>query len=195
MHLRVVDVVLAGSVRPRASVTQNRTGRPAVFALTQASREALPGWLNVRPQWNVDWLFPGRGRSGEPKTPRQDASLLDERLDFAGLDRSLFGTHRLRRRALGGPWERLHRSGPINWPSECAAMRCSAPAPQFSARDSAGPSKQHGIRSPRRKKGRFARRSPSFRNQAMSKPVPDMCCENAMPSGSAAWRALSSDHP
>ena len=97
VHLRVADVVLAGSVRPRASVTQSKTGRPVVFELTDASREALLGWLKVRPQRDGDWLFPSRSRSGEPMTTRQYARLLDAWLDLAGLDRSLFGTHSLRR--------------------------------------------------------------------------------------------------
>ncbi len=50
VHLRVADVVLAGSVRPRASVVQSKTGRPVVFELTEASRESVQGWLRVRPQ-------------------------------------------------------------------------------------------------------------------------------------------------
>lgn len=97
VHLRVADVVLAGSVRPRASVVQSKTGRPVVFELTEACRESLQGWLRVRPQRNCDWLFPSRSKSGQPMTTRQYARLLDDWLDLAGLDHTIFGTHSLRR--------------------------------------------------------------------------------------------------
>ncbi len=97
VHLRVSDVVLAGSVRQRASVMQSKTGRPVVFELTEASRESVLGWLRVRPQRNGDWLFPSRSKSGQPMTTRQYARLLDDWLDLAGLDHTLFGTHSLRR--------------------------------------------------------------------------------------------------
>ncbi len=97
VHLRVSDVVLAGSVRQRASVMQSKTGRPVVFELTEASRESVQGWLRVRPQRNADWLFPSRSKSGQPMTTRQYARLLDDWLDLAGLDHMLFGTHSLRR--------------------------------------------------------------------------------------------------
>ncbi|MBY0363378.1 MAG: tyrosine-type recombinase/integrase [Phreatobacter sp.] len=97
VHLRVADVVLAGSVRPRASVVQSKTGRPVVFELTEASRESVLGWLRVRPQRNGDWLFPSRSKSGQPMTTRQYARLLDDWLNLAGLDHTFFGTHSLRR--------------------------------------------------------------------------------------------------
>lgn len=35
----------------------------------------------------------------------------------------------------------------------------------------------------------------ALQDQDSSKPVSNMCCAKAMPSESAAWRALSSDHP
>ncbi|MGQ3355469.1 MAG: tyrosine-type recombinase/integrase [Phreatobacter sp.] len=97
VHLRVADVVLAGSVRPRASVGQRKTGRPVVFELTEASRESVLGWLRVRPQRNGDWLFPIGSKSGQPLTTRQYARLLGDWLDLAGRDHTLFGTHSLRR--------------------------------------------------------------------------------------------------
>ncbi|WP_296576174.1 tyrosine-type recombinase/integrase [Phreatobacter sp.] len=97
VHLRVTDVVLAGNVRPRASVMQSKTGRPVVFELTDASRESVLGWLRLRPHRNGDWLFPSRNRSGQPMTTRQYARLLNDWLGLAGLDHSLYGTHSLRR--------------------------------------------------------------------------------------------------
>jgi len=97
VHLRVADVVLAGSVRPRASIMQSKTGRPVVFELTEASRESVQGWLRVRPHRNGNWLFPSRSKSGQPMTTRQYARLLDDWLDLAGLDHTVFGTHSLRR--------------------------------------------------------------------------------------------------
>lgn len=68
VHLRVADVVLAGSVRPRASVVQSKTGRPVVFELTEASRESVQGWLRVRPQRNCGDV-PGRGVASDHHGP------------------------------------------------------------------------------------------------------------------------------
>jgi integrase len=104
--LRISDVILAGNVRPRTSVTQQKTGRSIVFELTEPTREALLSWLKAKPQNGGDWLFPSRSRPGEPMTTRQYARLLDEWLDLVGLDPSLYGTHSLRRTKVALTYKR-----------------------------------------------------------------------------------------
>ena len=49
VRVRVVDVVLGGTVRLRASIIQQKTGRPVPFELTDPTREALTAWLRKRP--------------------------------------------------------------------------------------------------------------------------------------------------
>ncbi len=58
VKLRVSDVAPGGSLRQRATVIQQKTGRPVPFEITDPTREALTAWLKVRGDRNDDWLFP-----------------------------------------------------------------------------------------------------------------------------------------
>lgn len=97
VRLRVGDVVLGGSVRLRAAIVQQKTGRPVPFELTDSAREALTAWLRKRGSPEGDWLFPSRGRHGDHIPTRQYGRLLDSWVALIGLDPALYGTHSLRR--------------------------------------------------------------------------------------------------
>ena len=43
--LRISDVVMAGSIRERAVIVQQKTGRPVQFELTEQTREAVYAWI------------------------------------------------------------------------------------------------------------------------------------------------------
>ena len=45
VKLRVSDVAPGGSLRQRATVIQQKTGRPVPFEITDTTREALSAWL------------------------------------------------------------------------------------------------------------------------------------------------------
>jgi hypothetical protein len=45
VKLRVSDVAPGGSLRQRATVVQQKTGRPVPFEITEPAREALAAWL------------------------------------------------------------------------------------------------------------------------------------------------------
>jgi integrase len=45
MALRISDVVVAGNVRERAVIVQQKTGRPVQFKLTEQTREAVHAWI------------------------------------------------------------------------------------------------------------------------------------------------------
>lgn len=47
VKLKVGDVMVAGSIRPRLTVPQQKTGRPVPFELTDATKDALVRWLAV----------------------------------------------------------------------------------------------------------------------------------------------------
>jgi integrase len=97
VKLRVSDVAPGGSLRQRATVIQQKAGRPVPFEITDATREALASWLAVRGRRNDDWLFPSRSRPGEHISTRQYARLVDLWVAMIDLEPQAYGTHSLRR--------------------------------------------------------------------------------------------------
>ncbi len=97
VKLRVSDVAPGGTLRQRATVIQQKTGRPVPFEITDATREALANWLAVRGQRDDDWLFPSRSRPGQHITTRQYARLVGCWVEMIDLEPKAYGTHSLRR--------------------------------------------------------------------------------------------------
>jgi integrase len=97
VKLRVSDVAPGGIMRDRATVIQQKTGRPVPFEITDASRDALSAWLALRGKRADDWLFPSRSRPGDYLTTRQYARLVAEWVAMIELEPRAYGTHSLRR--------------------------------------------------------------------------------------------------
>jgi integrase len=97
VKLRVSDVAPGGSLRQRATVIQQKTGRPVPFEITDSTREAVAGWLALRGRRDDDWLFPSRSRPGEHISTRQYARLVDRWVAMIDLEPRTYGTHSLRR--------------------------------------------------------------------------------------------------
>lgn len=97
VKLRVSDVAPGGAVRARATIVQQKTGRPVPFEITEPTRLALLSWLAARGRRSDDWLFPSRSRPGEHLTTRQYARLVDRWVQLADLEPRAYGTHSLRR--------------------------------------------------------------------------------------------------
>lgn len=97
VKLRVSDVAPGGIMRDRATVIQQKTGRPVPFEITDASRDALSAWLALRGKRADDWLFPSRSRHGDHLTTRQYARLVAEWVTMIDLEPRAYGTHSLRR--------------------------------------------------------------------------------------------------
>ena len=97
VKLRVSDVAPGGALRQRATVIQQKTGRPVPFEITDATREALTAWLNLRGRRDDDWLFPSRSRPGHHISTRQYARLVDRWVAMIDLEPRAYGTHSLRR--------------------------------------------------------------------------------------------------
>jgi integrase len=97
VKLKVSDIAPGGSLRDRATVIQQKTGRPVPFEITDPTREALLAWLERRGgRWD-DWLFPSRSRAGEHISTRQYGRLVDQWVSAIGLEPRAYGTHSLRR--------------------------------------------------------------------------------------------------
>lgn len=99
VKLKVADVAPRGSLRARATMVQQKTGRPVPFEITDPARDALAVWLQVRGERRDDWLFPSRSRLGQHITTRQYARLVDRWISMINLEPRDFGTHSLRRTA------------------------------------------------------------------------------------------------
>ena len=95
--LRVGDVVSAGAIRRRAIVLQQKTGRPVQFEITDQTRQSIARWLERRPSYGGDWLFPSRLWPGQHLSTRQYSRLVKWWVDLIGLEPSGYGTHSLRR--------------------------------------------------------------------------------------------------
>jgi integrase len=97
VSLKVEDVAPHGYAVDRATVRQNKTGRPVRFEITEQTRQAIDEHLAVSRKRPGDFLFQVRRRNGRCLSTRQYARLLSEWIASIGLDPSLFGTHSLRR--------------------------------------------------------------------------------------------------
>lgn len=97
VKIKIADLVSGASIRTRALVIQQKTGRPVQFELTADVRASLLAWLERRGGTADDYLFPSRiDRTGHLST-RQYARLVDEWVEAVGLRRAEYGTHSLRR--------------------------------------------------------------------------------------------------
>ena len=79
------------------SVTSNCTGRPVQFEITDQARQSVARWLEIRPSYGGDWLFPSRLWPGEHLSTRQYSRLVKWWVDLIGLEPTGYGTHSLRR--------------------------------------------------------------------------------------------------
>lgn len=96
VSLRLADITAAGSIRRRATVLQQKTGRPVQFEITQQTRRSIARWLDLRPA-ETGWLFPSRLRPEQHLSTRQFFRLLRRWVSLIGLEPTAYGTHSLRR--------------------------------------------------------------------------------------------------
>jgi len=95
--MRVSDVVVAGSVRERATIVQQKTGRPVQFELTEQTREAIHVWMTQHALHDGEYLFPSRVHTCLHLSTRQYARIVNQWVESIGLDPYKYGTHSLRR--------------------------------------------------------------------------------------------------
>lgn len=97
VKLRVSDVAPGGVLRQRATIIQQKTGRPVPFEITEPTRDSLVAWLARRGKRSDDWLFPSRSHPGDHVTTRQYARLVGEWVANIDLEPHAYDTHSLRR--------------------------------------------------------------------------------------------------
>ncbi len=97
VRLRVNDVCQSGVVRERASVIQQKTGRPVRFEITEHTRSSIERLLAGKPDLGSGYLFPGRSRKRPHISTRQYARILHSWVESIGLETAMYGTHSMRR--------------------------------------------------------------------------------------------------
>jgi integrase len=97
VRLRVNDVCVGSQVRDRATVIQQKTGRPVQFEITDQTRAAIRDWFASATLSSGQYLFPSRLRDQPHLSTRQYARIVHSWVERAGLDSSAYGTHSMRR--------------------------------------------------------------------------------------------------
>ena len=94
---QVDNVCVGDRVRERATVTQKKTGWPVQFELTDQIRASVQDWLTQLGAKRSQHLFPSRFRNRLHLSTRQYARIVHGWVVSAGLERSGYGTHSMRR--------------------------------------------------------------------------------------------------
>jgi integrase len=86
--LQVDDVHAGGRVRDRATVIQQKTGRPVQFEITEQTRSSIQDWLLEVELRRGHYLFPSRVRARPHLSTRQYARIAMRRTKAAQIYRS-----------------------------------------------------------------------------------------------------------
>lgn len=97
VKIKIGELVAGPEMRKRATVTQQKTGRPVQFELTSDVRASLFAWFERRGGTIEDYAFPSRINPARHMSTRQYARLVDEWVTAIGLRQEEYGTHSLRR--------------------------------------------------------------------------------------------------
>lgn len=118
VKIRIADLVSGSRVRARATVVQQKTGRPVQFELLEAARASIQAWLERRGGMLGDYVFPSRTDRARHISTRQYARLVDEWGTGIGLRRDGYGTHSLRRTKASI----IYTAAPMVTPSDCPSV-------------------------------------------------------------------------
>lgn len=97
LNLRVSDVSNGDTVNSRATVMQQKTGRPVRFEITRKSRKSVNDWIERAGLGGSDYLFPSRIRKSQHLSTRQYSRMVSSSVAAIGLDPTAYGTHSMRR--------------------------------------------------------------------------------------------------
>lgn len=78
VQMKIGDIVSGEQIRTRASVMQQKTGRPFQFELLPDARASLLAWLERRGGTVDDYVFPSRVDHNGHLSTRQYTRLVDE---------------------------------------------------------------------------------------------------------------------
>ena len=97
VKIRIGDLVSGGRIRTRATVVQQKTGRPVQLELLESARTSILTLLEGRGGTIDNYAFPSRTDHSEHLSTREYARLVAEWVTEIGLRREDYGTHSLQR--------------------------------------------------------------------------------------------------
>ncbi len=97
VKLKVRDISHGNQITARAIVTQQKTGLPVHFEITEQTRKSLYAWIEYAYLRSEDFLFPSRIHDSPHLSTRQYARIVNAWVEEIGLDSANYGTHTMRR--------------------------------------------------------------------------------------------------
>jgi integrase len=97
VKLRIRDISHGNQITARAIVTQQKTGLPVHFEITEQTRNSLYAWIEHAHLSSEDYLFPSRIHDSPHLSTRQYARIVNAWVEEIGLDSANYGTHTMRR--------------------------------------------------------------------------------------------------
>lgn len=97
LQIRVSDISSGGRINKRATISQQKTGRPVRFEVTARTRNSIVEWVEVLGPKSTDYLFPSRINGSPHLSTRQYSRIVESWVTWIGLDPTFYGTHSLRR--------------------------------------------------------------------------------------------------
>jgi len=97
VKLRVEDIVQSGKTISRATILQQKTGRPVKFEITEQTRNSVDAWVTKAQLVPGKYLFPSRMRRSPHISRRQYSKIVKSWVSRIGLNPRDYGTHTMRR--------------------------------------------------------------------------------------------------
>lgn len=97
LKIRVADVASNGQVNKRATVSQQKTGQPVRFEITERTRKSIDQWIAAGDLDSTSYLFPSRQSNSPHLSLRQYGRIVESWVSGIGLDSTAYGTHSMRR--------------------------------------------------------------------------------------------------
>jgi len=97
VKLKIRDISHGNQITARAIVTQQKTGLPVHFEITEQTRNSLYAWIEHAHLSSEDYLFPSRIHDSPHLSTRQYARIVNAWVEEIGLDSANYGTHTMRR--------------------------------------------------------------------------------------------------
>jgi len=103
VKIKIGEIVSGGQVRLRATVIQQKTGRPVQFEILEPARTSILAWLECRGGTLDDFVFPSRIDHADHISTRQYARLVEEWVTGIGLRPEDYGPIQTLKFTLGAP--------------------------------------------------------------------------------------------
>lgn len=96
-----------GNIMDRVSIMMKKTNSPVEVSISRETKKALKKWIEHRPEFSGEWLFPGNTAEGHI-SEKHYRSLAKEWFKAAGLNPKFYSTHSIRRTKAAELYRQSH---------------------------------------------------------------------------------------